>query len=222
MYEIKNSKEVNLSDRIRFRCMRCAECCRHVEATIMIEVKDAFYIAKHLGITVAEFYDQYTEMFLLEDTGFPIFAIRTIGKEKNCIFLKGKHCSIQTVKPRTCRLYPFWVFPEDDGTFVYNYSTERRHHPKGTLIRVKDWMKDFLSDEDKEYLLEEARSIKQIAVPYKILCATLRDQENILAKVLMYRYFMYDTSEPFMQQFYRNNRVLQDDLERIIKKFTSV
>ena len=44
MYELKNTKQVELSDRIRFRCMRCANCCRHVEATIMIEVKDAFIL----------------------------------------------------------------------------------------------------------------------------------------------------------------------------------
>ena len=222
MYEIKNTKQVELSDRIRFRCMRCADCCQHVEATIMIEIKDAFYLAKHLGITVADFYDKYAQMFMLEDTGFPVFALKTVGNDKICIFLKGKRCSFQTVKPRTCKLYPFLVFPDENGDFVYNYSTERRHHPKGSLIRVKDWMRDFLLDEDKEYLLEEARSIKEIAVPYKILYRSLKDPDSILKKVLLYRYFMYDTGEPFMPQFCRNNRVLKDDMERILTKFTSV
>lgn len=222
MYEIKNTKQVELSDRIRFRCMRCADCCQHVEATIMIEIKDAFYLAKHLGITVADFYDKYAQMFMLEDTGFPVFALKTVGNDKSCIFLKGKRCSVQTVKPRTCKLYPFLVFPDENGDFVYNYSTERRHHPKGSLIRVKDWMRDFLLDEDKEYLLEEARSIKEIAVPYKILYRSLKDPDSILKKVLLYRYFMYDTGEPFMPQFCRNNRVLKDDMERILTKFTSV
>lgn len=222
MYELKNTKQVELSDRIRFRCMRCADCCRHVEATIMIEVKDAFYLAKHLGITVADFYDKYTQLLMLEDTGFPVFALRAVGKDKSCVFLKGKRCGVQAVKPRTCKLYPFWVFPDDNGKFVYNYSTERRHHPKGSLIRVEDWMRDFLSDEDKEYLLEDARSIKEIAVPYKILYRSLKDPDGILKKILLYRHFMYDTGEPFMPQFCRNNRVLKDELDRIITKFMSV
>lgn len=222
MYELKNTKEVQLSDRVRFRCMRCAACCRHIQSTVMIEVKDAFYLAKYLGITVAEFYDRYTEMLLLEDTGFPVFLLKAVGKDNSCVFLKGNRCSVQDVKPRTCKLYPFWVFPDDNGGFVYNYSTERRHHPKGSLIRVKDWMNDYLSEEDKEYLLEEARSTKEIAPPYKILYHNLKDPDGILRKVLLYRYFMYDTTETFMPQFCRNNRILKDELERIISKFTSV
>ena len=89
MYEIKNSKQVDLSDRVRFRCRRCAECCRHVEGTVVIEVKDAYYLAKHFGITVPEFYEEYTKMFLLEDTGFPIFTLNAVGKDNFCIFLNG-------------------------------------------------------------------------------------------------------------------------------------
>ena len=42
MCEIKNSKEVKLSDRVRFRCKRCGECCRHVAQTVVIEPIDAY------------------------------------------------------------------------------------------------------------------------------------------------------------------------------------
>lgn len=221
MYEIKNSKQVELSDRVRFRCTRCAECCRHVEGSVMIEIKDAFYMAKHLGITVTEFYEKYCSMFLLEDTGFPLFALNVTGKDKSCIFLKGKRCSIQDAKPRTCKMYPFWVYPDGNGGFEYNYSTERRHHPKGSLIRVKDWMRDYLSEEDKEFLSEEARALKEIAPPYNILYQNWKDRNHLLNKVLFYRFFLYDTNEPFMNQFRRNNRVLKDELDRIIIKLAS-
>lgn len=86
MCEIKNSKQVELSDRVRFRCMRCAACCHHVENSVVIEVKDAFYLAKHLGISVVDFYTTYTNMLTLENTGFPIFFLKTVGKDKSCIF----------------------------------------------------------------------------------------------------------------------------------------
>lgn len=222
MCELKNTKQVELSDRIRFRCMRCAECCRHVENTVIIEVKDAFYIAKHLGITVSEFYEKYTEMLMLEDTGFPVFALKTTGKDKSCIFLKGKRCTIQSIKPITCKMYPFWVHPDDNGGFVYNYSTERRHHPKGSLIRVKDWMNVNMSEEDRDFLSEELSLLKDIAIPYKILYQNLKDPNSILGKLLFFRHFMYETDEPFMEQFRRNHRILKEELERILDKFKSV
>ena len=46
MYEIKNSKKVELTDRVRFRCKLCAECCKNVKGAVAIEVKDAYYISK--------------------------------------------------------------------------------------------------------------------------------------------------------------------------------
>ena len=87
-------------------------------------------VAKHLGITVSEFYEKYTRMFLLEDVEFPIFTLKVTGKDNACIFLNGKRCSVQDAKPRTCKMYPFWVCPDDKGGFQYNFCTEKRHHPR--------------------------------------------------------------------------------------------
>ena len=217
MYEIKNSKKVELTDRVRFRCKRCAECCKNVKGAVAIEVKDAYYISKFLNIPVSEFYDEYTRMFSLEDVGFPIFALKTTGKDNTCIFLKGKRCSIQSVKPRTCKMYPFWVFPDENDNFEYNFSTERRHHPNGSLVRVKDWMRDYLSGEDKEYLIEERKSIAGIAPIFNILNSNPGNSETLLRKVLPIRYFMYEHNEPFYQQFCRNNEILKKELEYMLE-----
>ena len=216
MYEFKNSKKVELTDRVRFRCVRCAECCRNVEGIVVIEVKDAYYLAKYLNITVAEFYNNYTRMFLLEDTGFPIFTLETVGKENSCIFLSKKRCSVQEVKPRTCKMYPFWICPDDNGGFQYNLSTERRHHPKGSLIRVKDWMRENLSAEDAEYLTEDTRALMEIAPLFNILHKRLDCRETVMSKILLIRHFMYETDQPFYEQFCRNNRLLKRELQNMI------
>lgn len=217
MYEIKNSKKVELTDRVRFRCKRCAECCKNVEGAVVIEVKDAYYISKFLNISVSEFYDKYTRMFLLENVDFPIFALETTGKDNSCIFLNGKRCSVQSVKPRTCKMYPFWVFPDENDNFEYNFSTERRHHPNGSLVRVKDWMRDYLSEEDKKYLIEERKSIAGIAPIFSILNSNPGNSETLLRKVLLIRYFMYEHNEPFYQQFCRNNEILKKELEYMLE-----
>ena len=222
MYEIKNSKQVELSDRVRFRCIRCAACCRNVEGAVVIEPKDGYYLAKHLGISVSTFYEKYTRMFLLEDVEFPIFTLKVTGKDKACIFLNGKRCSVQDAKPRTCKMYPFWVCPDDKDGFQYNFSTEQRHHPKGSLVRVKDWMRDNLSEEDKEFFREETRAMSEIAPLYNILHKCLKDNTTLIEKIIFFKHFLYETDEPFMPQFKRNNRVLKDELERIINKYTDI
>ena len=52
MCEIKNSKEVKLSDRVRFRCKRCGECCRHVAQTVVIETIYAYNMSKYLKLEI--------------------------------------------------------------------------------------------------------------------------------------------------------------------------
>lgn len=93
-------------------------CCRHVKGSVVIEGLDAYRLARHLGMETADFMSQYTEPFILDDKlWYPIFSLRVKGNEDSCIFLKGTRCTVQEAKPRTCRLYPFWVEPnEPDGT----------------------------------------------------------------------------------------------------------
>ncbi len=215
MYEIKNSKPVELSDRVRFRCKRCAECCRHVEGSVVIESLDAFRISKHLKIGIEEFYDKYTDMFILEDTIYPIFALKTTGKDKECIFLKGKRCTIQDAKPRTCRMYPFWIEPCGYGErdFKYNLSTEHTHHPKGSLIRVKDWMNKYFYEEDRKFLSEEYRTVTQIAPLLNTVQHLKKDQEDILKLILFYRYYNFNLDEPFLVHQHNNNTTLESALK---------
>lgn len=209
MYELKNTKRVELSDKVRFRCKRCAECCTHVKAIVALEVKDAYYLAKYLNISVSEFYDEYADMYFLEDTGFPMFTLKSVGSDNKCIFLKGKRCSVQEAKPKTCRMYPFFAFPECDGEYIYTLSTERRHHPKGSLIRVKDWMKENFTDEDKKFIEEEARVLPELGRLWK----NAPDKKEAATRTLMLRYFMYETDKPFFEQFCHNNKLLKKELK---------
>ena len=58
MCEIKNSKEVKLSDLVRFRCKRCGECCRHVAQTVVIEPVDAYNMSKYLKLEISKLYEK--------------------------------------------------------------------------------------------------------------------------------------------------------------------
>ena len=67
MSEIKNSKQVEENEHIRFRCMRCAACCRYVKGSVIIEGLDAYRLAQHLKMEVADFISQYADPFLLDE-----------------------------------------------------------------------------------------------------------------------------------------------------------
>lgn len=217
-YEIKNSKQVSLSDNVRFRCMRCAKCCRNLKGTVIIEALDAWRMAKQLSMTVTDFYETYTEIFFMEQVEYPIFALKTVGKEQACVFLNGKKCSVQAMKPRTCRVYPFWIGPgETPERFTYNLSTEQRHHPNGSLVKVKRWMKENLTDDEKRFLAEDYKVMKVIAPLYNKIRGFRSDDTELLKLLLLYRCYFYETEEPFFPQFERNNRCLIRQLNRMVE-----
>ena len=78
-------------------------------------------------------------------------------------------------------------------------------------------MRDYLSEEDKEYLIEERKSIAGIAPIFNILNSNPGNSETLLRKVLPIRYFMYEHNEPFYQQFCRNNKILKKELEYMLE-----
>lgn len=222
MLEMKHTKQVELSDRVRFKCKRCGECCRHLAGALLVEPYDAYRIAKHLGMGLAEFYEKYTTMDKLPETLYPVFIMNTVGEKNSCIFLKGNRCSIQEVKPKTCRLYPFWVYPvgEDNGFFSYNLSYERSHHPKGTLIRVKDWMQKYFTEEDKTCMKQEFRAVNELAKLLRKI-KTLNLKESVQVRVMFlishYRYYAFELDKSFLEQQFHNDCQLIEELNKIIK-----
>lgn len=225
MWELKNSKQVEENEHIRFRCTRCAACCRHVKGSVVIEGLDAYRLARHLGMETADFMSQYTDPFILdEQLWYPIFSLRVKGNDDSCIFLKGTRCTVQEAKPRTCRLYPFWVEPnEPDGaTFSYHICFEHRHHPKGSLVRVKDWMNQYFWEEDREFLKEDFQTIRTLAPMLYEAKEHGVDDETIFKELLSYRYIFFSTDEPFLPQQQRNNRVLIDNFKRMIQAENSL
>jgi len=89
---------------VKFRCVRCARCCRDTEKrvrNILVNANDLKTIAPRTGLKVEEFSD------VVKGQGdFP----RSIRKIKGrCVFLRGNVCRIYTDRPLICRFYPFFL-----------------------------------------------------------------------------------------------------------------
>ena len=146
---IINARPVSASERFPFKCTGCAACCRHVSLSVALECSDIFRLTKYFrekdaGIkSTDDFLARYTEPVMLDSCGFTIYMLKVQGDDDACIFLEENRCSIQKVKPRACRLYPFIASPTANGRFEYMVSLEQPHHFKGTMVSVKRWMNRF-------------------------------------------------------------------------------
>lgn len=78
-------------------CTSCANCCR--VATVRLRGREIETLARHLGVSLREFRQAYTEHSPEEG----LILKRT---PNGCIFLEGNLCSIYSVRPKTCQYFP--------------------------------------------------------------------------------------------------------------------
>ena len=217
--EMKNAVRVTPSAKIRFKCTGCGDCCRHVKETVPVDSQDAFYLTKHLRdlgmdiYCVDQFLEQYAEPALLDECGFFVYFLKSVGKDNTCIFLKDNRCSVQEVKPLACKLYPFMVDPNESGNFRYLYSRERTHHFHGPAVETRSWMKKNFPQESRAFMQAEYTQAGPIA-------AQLRNiPEHRKTEALLHfhrlRYSELDLDKPFLEQYLRNQEKLLEVLSEM-------
>jgi len=91
---------------VRYACQRCTNCCRW-PGFVKLTEGDISDIAAFLGMEEHDFIQQYTRLRPRRD------GLALIDQpDEACIFLDGRDCRIQPVKPVQCRGFPnAWNFP---------------------------------------------------------------------------------------------------------------
>lgn len=91
---------------IHYRCQRCTNCCRW-PGFVRVGEDEIAAIADFLGVAEHDFIQRFTRLRPQRD------GLALIEKENHeCIFLEGRDCTIQRVKPRQCAGFPnTWNFP---------------------------------------------------------------------------------------------------------------
>lgn len=91
---------------IHYECVRCTECCRW-PGQVELSDPEIARMAAFLGVSELDFIQHYTR--LRPDRRGLALQDKAGGE---CIFLEGRDCRVQPVKPRQCREFPNgWNFP---------------------------------------------------------------------------------------------------------------
>jgi Fe-S-cluster containining protein len=92
---------------IHYECVRCTECCRW-PGQVKLGEGEIARLAAFLGVSEYDFIQRYTR--LSADRSGLALQDKPGGSE--CIFLEGRDCTVQPVKPQQCRDFPNgWNFP---------------------------------------------------------------------------------------------------------------
>lgn len=90
---------------IFYECQRCTACCRW-PGLVKITDGEIARMAAHLGLGEYEFIQQFTRV-RSDRVGLSL----TEKADGSCVFLDGRDCRVQPVKPQQCRDFPHhWRF----------------------------------------------------------------------------------------------------------------
>ena len=95
-----------MSEAVYYQCQRCTNCCRW-PGFVKVDEREISALAAHLGVSEHDFIQHYTRLRQYRD------GLALIDKPNGeCIFLEGRDCSVQAVKPQQCSDFPNkWNFP---------------------------------------------------------------------------------------------------------------
>lgn len=104
MSEFKFTGKEWWREGVRFECTGSGKCCTsHGEfGFVYLNLEDRQRFARHLKMRTSDFTRKYCEK-----TG-GIWHLKEDPKNPDCLFLKGKSCSVYEARPTQCRTWPFW------------------------------------------------------------------------------------------------------------------
>ena len=83
IYENFEDMRIGVDESFQFHCNQCGKCCINRE-DILLNPKDLYNIAKHLGLTPEDVVEKYGETYLGGSSRLPIVRLKPRGSIKRC------------------------------------------------------------------------------------------------------------------------------------------
>lgn len=204
---------VNEKFSFEFECKHCGKCCI-LDSPVMLDSFDIYYILK--GNPALKFRD-FTDVVLLDGIPLPVLKLKT-QPDSRCIFHIDGRCSIHKNKPRVCAFYPICVHPDTKMKLAYELIIEHEHHfynqKKHT---VHSWLNKSLTKEYKNYISVYSQYLpKFYHHGAKAVSLEKFSEFKEVYTIMMYSSFNY--SQPFLPQFVKRLKALDQLLQEIINE----
>jgi Fe-S-cluster containining protein len=107
-------------------------CC--ADLTMPLSPYDVLRLRRKLGISGERFLNEFAELLLYPDTGFPLPLLKMLdGPDARCPFVTPAGCSVYEDRSAACRAYPLGrgTRPGPDGTVRERFFLVREEHCRG-------------------------------------------------------------------------------------------
>lgn len=119
-------------------CKGCSACCQGMGESIVLDPYDVSRLTNGLNLSFEALLDDKIELNIFDGMILP--NLKMEGKKEVCAFLDEEgRCSIHSIRPGICRLFPLGRYYENGG-FQYFLQTYECKNQNRTKIKVKKWI----------------------------------------------------------------------------------
>ena len=227
---------IELDDVFAFKCRNCGKCCKNRE-DILLNSRDVYNIAKAFNLSTRQVVEKYCETYIGRDSRIPIVRLKPRRTNKSCPLLAGNRCSVHSLKPSICALFPLGriivyesalehggfdteLFRPNEIQYIINQSKCGSLKKKQT---VRAWLEMFGIPVDDDFFVKWNHAVFSISTATHNIEKTTVGTSNALdmlwSGILLALYADYDTQKDFYAQFDHNvSKILRvlEGIEQIL------
>lgn len=152
--EISDGKLYGPNDLVKADCgdcKGCSACCQGMGESIVLDPYDVYRLTTGLNISFEELLADKIELNVFDGMILP--NLKMSGQKDACAFLTDEgRCSIHSLRPGICRLFPLGRYYEDGG-FQYFLQIHECKNQNRTKVKVKKWIDTPDLKENTTYVL---------------------------------------------------------------------
>jgi len=180
-------------------CEGCSDCCKGMGESIVLDPYDIYRLTTGLQRTFEELLTDKIELNVFDGMILP--NLKMSEETDACAFLTEEgRCSIHSIRPGICRLFPLGRFYENGG-FQYFLQIHECRNQNRTKVKVKKWIDTPDLKQNTEYILKWHDFVNDVQEKLmKVADEGLFKRVNLF---LLQHFFieLYHSDEDFYEQF---------------------
>ena len=180
-------------------CKGCSSCCRGMGNSILLDPFDAPRLCAGLPNSCVELLNTCLELNVVDGIILP--NLRMTAEEDACTFLRGGRCSIHSIRPGICRIFPLGRFYENHS-FKYFLQIHECPAPGKSKVKIRKWIDTPDLKRYEQFITDWHYYLK----PLQEYAMDFEHGENIqkLSMYLLKQFYLkpYDAEGDFYQEFY--------------------
>ena len=201
--EISDGNLYNINDLVQVSCNGCggnANCCHGMGNSIVLDPYDIYRLVTNLNMTFEQLLIDKVELNIVDGLILPNLKMNEISEQ--CAFLnENGRCSIHSVRPGICRIFPLGRFYENNS-FQYILQVNECPNESRTKVKVSKWIDTSDITENQQFINDWHYFLKDIETMIKNT-----QDEKLIKNINMYilnSFYLkqYDTNIEFYEQFY--------------------